>query len=58
MFKCTHMCVYVYVCVFLGETFASRVAASMLTTLGCPELIAKTEQEYQNIAIRLGTDKK
>jgi len=28
-----------------------------LTTLGCPELIAKTEEEYQDIAIRLGTDK-
>ncbi|KAK6629474.1 hypothetical protein RUM43_003291 [Polyplax serrata] len=40
-----------------GETLASRVAASQLATLGCPELIARTRQEYQDIAIRLGTDK-
>jgi protein O-GlcNAc transferase len=40
-----------------GETLASRVAASQLATLGCPELIARTREEYQDIAIRLGTDK-
>ncbi|XP_032570675.1 LOW QUALITY PROTEIN: UDP-N-acetylglucosamine--peptide N-acetylglucosaminyltransferase 110 kDa subunit [Drosophila sechellia] len=40
-----------------GETLASRVAASQLATLGCPELIARTREEYQNIAIRLGTKK-
>ncbi|XP_039287268.1 UDP-N-acetylglucosamine--peptide N-acetylglucosaminyltransferase 110 kDa subunit [Nilaparvata lugens] len=40
-----------------GETLASRVAASQLATLGCPELIARTRQEYQQIAIRLGTDR-
>lgn len=40
-----------------GETLASRVAASQLATLGCPELIASTRQEYQEISIRLGTDR-
>lgn len=40
-----------------AETLASRVAASQLATLGCPELIARTRQEYQEIAIKLGTDK-
>lgn len=35
----------------------SRVAASQLTTLGCPELIANSQQEYESIAIRLGTDR-
>ncbi|XP_043486094.1 UDP-N-acetylglucosamine--peptide N-acetylglucosaminyltransferase 110 kDa subunit isoform X1 [Polistes fuscatus] len=40
-----------------GETLASRVAASQLNTLGCPELVARTRQEYQEIAIRLGTDR-
>ncbi|KAL5288448.1 OGT family protein [Megaselia abdita] len=40
-----------------GETLASRVAASQLVTLGCPELIARTRQEYQDIAVRLGTDR-
>lgn len=34
----------------------SRVAASQLATLGCPELIASSRQEYQNIAIKLGTE--
>lgn len=40
-----------------SETLASRVAASQLTTLGCPELIASSSAEYENIAIRLGTDR-
>ncbi|XP_076623152.1 O-linked N-acetylglucosamine (GlcNAc) transferase sxc isoform X1 [Colletes latitarsis] len=40
-----------------GETLASRVAASQLNTLGCPELVARTRQEYQDIAVRLGTDR-
>lgn len=40
------------------NTFSTRrVAASQLTTLGCPELIARNRQEYQDIAIRLGTDR-
>lgn len=34
-----------------------RVAASQLATLGCPELIARTRQEYEDISIRLGNDK-
>lgn len=40
-----------------GETLASRVAASQLTALGCTDLIARSRQEYQEIAIKLGTDK-
>lgn len=40
-----------------GETLASRVAASQLATLGCPELVARTRQDYQDIAIKLGTDR-
>lgn len=42
---------------FAGETLASRVAASQLATLGVPELVARTRQEYQDIAVRLGTDR-
>lgn len=34
-----------------------RVAASQLATLGCPELIARTRHEYEQIAIRLGNDR-
>lgn len=40
-----------------NEHFTCRVAASQLTTLGCPELIARNRQEYQDIAIRLGNDR-
>ncbi|XP_046372037.1 UDP-N-acetylglucosamine--peptide N-acetylglucosaminyltransferase 110 kDa subunit-like isoform X1 [Haliotis rufescens] len=39
-----------------GETLASRVASSQLHTLGCPELVAKTRDDYIQIATRLGTD--
>jgi len=40
-----------------GETLASRVASSQLTCLGVPELIAKSYEEYENVAIRLGNDR-
>merc|ERR1711874_633686 len=40
-----------------GETLASRVAASQLTTLGLGELVAKTREDYENIAVKLGTDR-
>jgi protein O-GlcNAc transferase len=40
-----------------GETLASRVAASQLTCLGLPELIANSAQEYEDIASRLGGDR-
>lgn len=39
-----------------GETYASRVAASQLTTLGRPDLIAQNEKEYVQIATKLGLD--
>lgn len=39
-----------------GESFASRVAASLLTAIGVPELIAATPAEYEALAIRLGSD--
>ncbi|OWF52906.1 hypothetical protein KP79_PYT12897 [Mizuhopecten yessoensis] len=40
-----------------GETLASRVASSQLFTLGCPELVAYTRDDYIDIASRLGNDK-
>ncbi|XP_065160148.1 UDP-N-acetylglucosamine--peptide N-acetylglucosaminyltransferase 110 kDa subunit-like isoform X2 [Atheta coriaria] len=40
-----------------SETLASRVAASQLHTLGSHELIARSRKEYQEIAIKLGTDR-
>ncbi|CAG9136037.1 unnamed protein product [Plutella xylostella] len=39
-----------------GETLASRVAASQLYALGCPELIANSRKEYQELAIKLGNN--
>jgi hypothetical protein len=42
--------------IFIGETLASRIAASQLNTLGCPDLIASSPQEYEDIAVKLGTD--
>ncbi|KAL7671151.1 hypothetical protein ACOME3_006059 [Neoechinorhynchus agilis] len=38
------------------DHMASRVTASMLMALGCPELIAESLQDYERIAIRLGND--
>jgi protein O-GlcNAc transferase len=39
------------------ETLASRVAASQLTCLGVKDLIANSREEYEEIGVRLGTDK-
>ena len=39
-----------------GETFVSRVAGSLLSTLGLPELIATSLDEYEEIALRLARD--
>ncbi|UWR54741.1 UDP-N-acetylglucosamine-peptide N-acetylglucosaminyltransferase [Phaeobacter inhibens] len=38
-----------------GEQFAARVAASIVTAVGCPELIAETDEEYRALALRLAT---
>ncbi|MDX2211782.1 MAG: tetratricopeptide repeat protein [Oculatellaceae cyanobacterium bins.114] len=38
----------------LGDTFASRVAASLLTSVGLPELITHSLSEYEQRAIHLG----
>jgi predicted O-linked N-acetylglucosamine transferase (SPINDLY family) len=38
-----------------GETFASRVAASLLNAVDMPELIAASQQEYEDLAINLAT---
>ena len=39
-----------------GESFAGRVAASLLHVIGLPELIAMTAEEYERRAIELGSD--
>lgn len=40
-----------------GETFASRVAGSLLRTIGIPELVADGLDDYKNMAVALATDK-
>src|SRR5262249_34973748 len=37
----------------IGQTFAGRVAASLLNAIGLPELITSTPQAYQALAIEL-----
>jgi predicted O-linked N-acetylglucosamine transferase (SPINDLY family) len=39
-----------------GETFASRVAGSLLTAIGLPELITQSLAEYEAAALRLARD--
>ncbi len=41
----------------VGETFASRVAGSLVRTMGLPELTTNDVSEYVEAAIKLGTDK-
>lgn len=38
-----------------GEAFASRMAASLLTTIGLPELIAGNTDDYSALALKLAT---
>ena len=39
-----------------GESFASRVAASLLNAIELPELIATTQEQYESIAIELANN--
>jgi protein O-GlcNAc transferase len=39
----------------IGETFAGRVAASLLTAIGLSELIVETQEQFENLAIELAT---
>ncbi len=38
-----------------GETFAGRVAASLLSAIGLPELITTTHRDYEALALELAT---
>jgi predicted O-linked N-acetylglucosamine transferase (SPINDLY family) len=40
----------------IGETFAGRVAASLLTAIGLPELITTTRMQYIDLAVELATN--
>ena len=39
-----------------GNTLASRVASALLTTLGCPELIAESREDYLNKVVHYATN--
>jgi predicted O-linked N-acetylglucosamine transferase (SPINDLY family)/SAM-dependent methyltransferase len=41
----------------MGETFAGRVAASLVTAMGTPELIAGSLEDYEQRALALARDK-
>jgi predicted O-linked N-acetylglucosamine transferase (SPINDLY family) len=40
----------------MGQSFASRVTASLLNAVGLTELITNTQKDYENLAIELATD--
>jgi len=40
----------------IGRQFAARVAASLLTAVGLPELITANEQEYERLILELAAD--
>ena len=42
----------------IGNSFASRVSASLLNAIGLPELITYSEKEYEQLAIKLARNKK
>jgi predicted O-linked N-acetylglucosamine transferase (SPINDLY family) len=39
-----------------GKRFAGRMVASVLTSLGLPDLIAETPEEYRRLAVKLAND--
>jgi protein O-GlcNAc transferase len=40
-----------------GDTFPGRVAASLLHAVGLPELVTGTQRDYEDLALRLATDR-
>lgn len=53
---CEALWMGVPVVTLVGETHAQNVSTSLLTTIGYPEWIAKTPEEYIKIAISLAND--
>jgi predicted O-linked N-acetylglucosamine transferase (SPINDLY family) len=42
----------------MGQSFASRMAASLLNAVGLPELITSTQEEYEALAVELALNSK
>jgi len=40
----------------MGNSFASRVAASLLNAIGLPELVTKSQEEYEALAIEIAAN--
>ncbi len=40
----------------MGESFASRVAASVINAVNLPELITTTQEQYESLAVELATN--
>jgi predicted O-linked N-acetylglucosamine transferase (SPINDLY family) len=40
----------------MGESFASRVGASLLNAIGLSELVTTTQKDYEDLAIELATN--
>ncbi len=40
-----------------GKQFAARVAASVVSAIGCPDLVTETVEEYYELAYKLATDR-
>jgi predicted O-linked N-acetylglucosamine transferase (SPINDLY family) len=40
----------------IGQSFAGRVAASLLNAIGIPELIVRSQEDYEQLAIQLATN--
>jgi predicted O-linked N-acetylglucosamine transferase (SPINDLY family) len=41
-----------------GESFAGRVAASLLNAIGLPELVTNSLEDYKALALQLAQDKR
>ena len=41
----------------IGNSFASRVSASLLNAIDLPELITHSEEEFENLALDFANDK-
>ena len=43
---------------FMGDSFTSRVASSLINSVNLPELITTSQEHYESLAIKLATDSK
>lgn len=54
---CDALFVGLPVLTYLGHSFPGRVAASLLNTIGLPELVTQSLTDYENMAVKLADDK-